>query len=67
MVNVKLYSTGCPKCIALEQKLKSKQIFVQKISDVDQIKAAGISSVPVLEVDGKRLEFSEALRWVKEN
>lgn len=67
MESIKLYSTGCPKCIALEQRLKAKKIVVEKISNIDQIKARGISSVPVLDVNGNLMNFSEAMKWVKEN
>ncbi len=61
---VKLYSTHCPKCIMLESKLKQKKVDYEVITSEDAIRATGFSSVPLLEVDGKIMEFSEAIAWV---
>ena len=61
---VKLYSTHCPKCIMLENKLKQKKVDYEVITSEDAIRATGFSSVPLLEVDGKIMEFSEAIAWV---
>lgn len=59
-----LYSTHCPKCTVLETKLKNKEIEFEEISDVEEMLSKGISSVPYLEVEGKLLNFSEAVKWV---
>lgn len=63
---VKLYSTHCPKCIMLENKLKQKKIDYTLITDfdLDEIKAKGFSSMPLLEVGGEIMEFEKALPWV---
>ena len=61
---VKLYSTHCPKCIMLENRLKQKKVDYEVITSEDGIRATGFSSVPLLEVDGKIMEFSEAVAWV---
>lgn len=59
-----LYSTGCPKCRVLKQKLDSKSIHYAEENSVDVMLSLGIMQVPVLSVDGKLLSFSEANEWV---
>lgn len=61
-----LYSTGCPKCGILERKLNEKNISFTKFTDVDEMLALGIMSVPVLSVDGDMMDFSKAVQWVNE-
>ncbi len=61
-----LYSTGCPKCGILERKLNEKNISFTKRTDVDEMLALGIMSVPVLSVDGDMMDFSKAVQWVNE-
>ena len=61
-----LYSTGCPKCGILERKLNEKNISFTKCTDVDEMLARGIMSVPVLSVDGDMMDFSKAVQWVNE-
>lgn len=61
-----LYSTGCPKCGILERKLNEKNISFTKCTDVDEMLALGITSVPVLSVDGDMMDFSKAVQWVNE-
>ena len=59
-----VYSTGCPKCGILERKLNEKNISFTKCTDVDEMLALGITSVPVLSVDGDMMDFSKAVQWV---
>lgn len=66
MSEVVLYSTGCPRCNVLKQKLDSKGITFIEDSDVDKMLSMNITQVPVLEVDGKRMEFVEANSWINE-
>lgn len=63
---VKLYSTHCPKCRVLETKLIQKNIKYEEITDVDEMLKLDIKVVPQLEVDGKLLDFGEAVKWVNE-
>lgn len=60
-----LYSTGCPQCVVLEEKLNAANINYVKITNPDEIISKGISKVPVLEVDGSRMELVEANKWLK--
>lgn len=65
-MSIVLYSTHCPKCMVLENKLKEKQIDYIENNDVDEMLDKGWRSAPVLEVDGKGLMFKEAIDWVNE-
>ena len=61
---VTLYSTGCPKCKVLTKKMKEKNIDYDEIEDVELIKNKGFMQVPILEVDGKVMDFGEAVKWI---
>ena len=66
-MNVILYSTGCPKCKVLKQKLDSKAIQYTENNSVEEMLALGIMQVPVLSVDGELLAFPQANEWVNHN
>ena len=67
---ITLYSTHCPKCRVLEQKMKQQNIEFTVIDDVDSVVEYGtnhnIKSAPILDVDGKAYEFMQALNYIKE-
>lgn len=65
-MNVTLYSTGCPKCRILETKLNQKNIGFNIDKDEDEMIKRGFQSLPMLEVDGKLMDFGDAVRWVNE-
>lgn len=60
-----LYSTGCPQCNVLKEKLKAANIDYIEVTDKDTIIAKGITKVPVLEVDGIQMTLSAANEWIK--
>lgn len=60
-----LYSTGCPQCNVLKEKLKAANIDYIEVADKDTIIEKGITKVPVLEVDGTKMELSAANEWIK--
>ena len=66
---ITLYSTHCPKCQVLEQKLKQKNIEFDVVSDIDTIVEYGrkhnIKSAPILEVDNEPYDFMQALEYIK--
>ena len=66
-MDIVLYSTGCPKCNVLKKKLADKNITYTENNDVDTMVSLGIDQVPVLSVDGKLLQFSEANEWINES
>jgi hypothetical protein len=64
--NVILYSTGCPKCQVLVKKLAAAGVEYSVITDVDEMLALGIKAAPMLEVDGRMMDFSGAIAWVRD-
>lgn len=62
---VRLFSTGCSKCIILTKKLDSAGITYEVFDDVDKMIEMGMTTVPMLEVDGKIMNFKEAVDWIK--
>ena len=64
---ITLYSTHCPKCSVIETKLKQKGIQFKINEDIEAMKAKGLKTAPALELeDGRILDFSQALAWVRE-
>lgn len=59
-----LYSTGCPKCTVLKKKLDMKGIKYEENNDTKAMESLGMTQVPALLVDGKLMDFSEAVKWV---
>ncbi len=58
-MQVKILGTGCPKCIALEDRVRKTatehniDIEVEKVTDIDDIMAYGVMMTPGLVVDGE--------------
>ena len=61
-----LYSTNCPKCKVLIQKLNEKNIPYIICDDIDIMLIKGLTSVPVIEKDGKLMGFKEAMKWAND-
>ena len=59
-----LYSTGCPQCNILKNKLKDKNLSFEINEDVEEMKKMGFKSSPMLKVDDKIMNFKEAFKWV---
>ena len=59
-----LYSTHCPRCIVLKQKLDALHIPYAECNDIDEMIAENISQVPVLSVDGNKMDYVSALQWL---
>lgn len=43
-----------------------KNIPFEEITDLKEMMAHNFKSAPVLDIDGKILNFNEAIQWVKE-
>ena len=61
---IKLYTNHCRKCEILTAKLNEKNISYEIEDDVEKLQALGFDFMPVLEVDGERLEYGEAVKYV---
>lgn len=59
-----LYSNDCPKCKVLENKLDTLKIHHIKIKKIEEIRKKGFLFVPILEVDGNIMNFSQAINWL---
>jgi len=78
-MEVKILGVGCPKCKALEAKVRDVakengiEIQVEKITQIDQIMNYGIMMTPGLVVNGKVVSSGkiptteQILNWLKEN
>lgn len=64
MAKIILYSTGCPKCRILETKLSQKNIDYEVNNDVDLMQEKGFTTLPMLDIDGKIMDFGNAVKWV---
>lgn len=63
---IKFYSTGCPRCKVLKTKLDDAKIEYEVHSDIEEMTTLGIKGVPILDVDGERMNFGQAVKWLKE-
>lgn len=59
-----LYSTHCPRCEILEEKLKNKGIEYIEENSIDVMQEKGIMSVPMLEYNGELLDFGKAVKLI---
>ena len=64
MDKVILYSNNCPRCKILKKKLDDNKINYEIIDNVDTMIDKGLSTVPVLEINGRMLDFKDAVEWV---
>ena len=63
---IKLYSNDCPKCKILKRKLDEANIEYEEISDETIMLDKGFLYVPVLELEGKTMNYAEAFKWIEE-
>lgn len=64
-MRVTLYTTHCPKCRVIEKKLAQARVEYIEVSDVQEMTKLGFKSAPMLDVDGKIMDFMDANRWLK--
>lgn len=69
-MEITLYTIHCPQCRVLEAKIKEKNLDVKVVDNQDELleaaKLYNIKSAPFLVVDGTALQFTEAIKWVRE-
>ena len=64
---ITVYTTeGCPKCKVLKMKLEQKGIQFDEFTDEAEMQRMGFLALPVMSVDGKLMDFSEAIKYVNE-
>ena len=64
---ITLYSIGCPQCKVLEAKVMASGLDYQIISDEKIIVDKGYMYLPIMVVNGVEYNFSNAIKWLKEN
>ena len=62
---ITLYSTGCPNCRLLKEKLDRFGKQYETVTDTSIMKEKDIYVVPALEIDGEIYSFKEALKLVE--
>lgn len=62
---ITLYSTGCPNCRLLKEKLDRFGKQYETVTDTSIMKEKDIYTVPALEIDGEIYSFKEALKLVE--
>lgn len=65
-MSVNFYTIHCPKCDVLEKKLNNKKVEYNLITDIGLMQQKGFDTMPILEIDGKVMPFSDAVKWVNE-
>ena len=66
MKKVILYSTGCPQCKVLKDKLDAAGIEYDLVDDQDVMEEKGFMTAPMLEVDGEVMNAVGAFGWLNE-
>lgn len=61
-----LYTIDCPKCKILEKKLEQAGVEYEVCRDKGLMEQKGFDFMPVLEVNGRIMNFSEAISWTNE-
>lgn len=61
-----LYTVDCPKCKILEKKLEQAGVKYEVCRDRDEMEQKGFDFMPVLEVDGQIMNYSDATNWINE-
>lgn len=61
---IKLYTNHCRKCEILTTKLKEKNVSFDVEDNEETLAALGLDFMPVLEVDGEKLLYLDAVAYV---
>lgn len=63
-MNIIFYTTNCPKCSSLKNKLNAKSLSYTECSDTEIMLKKGIVSVPALEIDNKIFSYKDAIKFL---
>lgn len=55
----------CGRCNVLKKKLSDANIDFSVCEDIDLMISKGFKTTPMMEVDGKVMDFSSALEWIE--
>lgn len=65
-MDIIFYTTGCPKCSVLKNKLDAANISYKINTDVDLMIEKNIKNAPALEIDGTIYSYKEAIHFINE-
>ena len=63
---ITLFSTECPKCKILEQKLNQTNLNYTISDDIQEVINAGFMAAPVLKINDEYYDFGSAIKKIKE-
>ena len=63
-MEIKFYSTHCPKCNILKSKLNAKNLQYEEINDIEIMSEKGFRESPKLEVDGVVMNYLDAVNFI---
>ena len=66
MQKIIFYTTNCPRCQVLKKKLDNLGIDYELNNDIEEMMLWGIQTVPRLRIEKQLLDFSQAVKWLKE-
>ena len=66
-MKVILYSNHCHKCEMMKKMLDMKNISYDIFDNEDEMIKMGFSSMPMVSIDGKIMDFSDGISWIKNN
>lgn len=66
-MKVILYSNHCPKCEMMKKMLDMKNISYDIFDNEDEMIKMGFSSMPMISIDSKIMDFSDGISWIKNN
>lgn len=61
--NCIVYSSGCAKCVVLEELFRQRRIKFDIVSDIKILEGKGFKQFPMVEVDGELMDFGVAFKW----
>lgn len=59
-----LYTTHCPQCKLVEMLLNKNNLEFEENTNIEEMKSLGITSVPVLSIDGKLYDTRAAVSFL---
>lgn len=63
-MRITFYTTNCPKCEILKNKLDAKNIPYEVCRDINVMMNQGLKSAPALEIDNVIYNFKEAIKFI---
>lgn len=65
-MSIILYTTDCPKCKILKQKLDEIGLSYDTNTNIKDMIDLGFTEAPMLNIDGEIMNFSNAMKYINE-